>query len=216
MYNITLICTKHSEVGKSNSKELLKLIKNNRPDVIFEELSPITYKECYEFDRKTLESTAIKMYLEDNVVEHIPVVDTEICDTVIEKHEINTTHRGCIRLLDKLYALEYQYGFDFLNSKYVDELFDVLARLEQDIVAFSKDEVVTDIYKRANRNIDIYENDIIENVYNYSAMNKYDNALMFIGSAHRKAIIEKIKEYNKKQDIKLNWTFYDRGHQFSS
>ena len=196
--------------------ELLKLIEKSNPDVIFEELSPITYKECYEFGRKTLESTAIKMYLEANSVKHIPVVGTEICDTVIEKHEINTTHRGCIRLLDRLYALEYQYGFDYLNSKYVDELFDVLARLEQDIIEYSQDEVITDIYNRANRNIDIYENDIIENVYSYSAMNKYKNALMFIGSAHRKSIIEKIKKYNEKQDIKLNWAFYNRGLQLDS
>lgn len=216
MHNITLICTKHSEIGKCNSNELLNLIEKNNPTVIFEELSPITYKECYEHGRETLESTAIKIYLKDNVAKHIPVVGTEISDEVNKKFEINKTHSGCNRLLVKLHALEYKYGFDYLNSKYVNQLFDVLARLEQDIVAFTKDEAITDIYNRANKNIDIYENDIIENVYNYSASNKYDNALMFIGAAHRESMIEKIENYNEKQDIKLNWTFYDRGHLLPS
>lgn len=216
MHNITLICTKHKEIGKCNSNELLNLIEKSNPTVIFEELSPITYRECYEMDRFTMESAAIKMYLKENVAEHIPVVGTEISNEVNKKYDINKRHSGCNRLVGKLYALEYQYGFDYLNSKYVDQLFDVLSRLEQDIVAFSKDEAITDIYSRANRNIDMYENDIIENVYNYSVSNKYKNALMFIGAAHRKSIIEKIKEYNEKQDIKLNWTFYDRGHLLPS
>ena len=216
MHNITLICTKHNEVGKCNSRELLNLIEVNKPTVIFEELSPTTHRECYEAERFTIESAAIKMYLKNYSATHIPVVGTEIGEAVIEKNEINKTHSGCNRLLGRLYSLAYYYGFDYLNSKYVHQLFDVLARLEQDIIAYSKDEIITNIYKRAYENIDIYENDIIENVYNYSASNKYKNALMFIGSAHRKSIIEKIEEYNEKQDIKLNWTFYDRGHLLPS
>lgn len=216
MHNITLICTTHKGVGKGNSKELLKLIEKSSPTIIFEELSPTTYIECYEMNRFTMESAAIKMHLEYNTVKHIPVVGTEISNDVNKKYDINKRHSGCNRLVGKLYALEYQYGFDYLNSKYVDQLFDVLERLEQDIVSFSKDEAITNIYKRANSNLDMYENDIIENVYNYSALNKYKNALMFIGAAHRKSIIEKIKEYNEKQDIKLNWTFYDRSHLLPS
>lgn len=215
MHNITLICTVHKDMGKCNSKELLKLIKKNKPDVIFEELSETTYRECYELGRETLESTAIKMYLEDNNINHIPVVGTEISDEFNQKLEISKNHSGCNRLLNKLLTLQHVHGFDYLNSKYVDDLFDVLFRQEQDIVAFSKDDVITNIYKRANRNIDIYENDIVENVYNYRSSNKYNNALMFIGSAHRKSIIDKINRKNQKEELKLNWTFYNGDEYFS-
>jgi hypothetical protein len=34
-----------------------------------------------------------------------------------------------------------------------------------------------------------------------------DKALFFVGSGHRKSIIEKIQEYNEKEEIKLNWNF---------
>lgn len=85
MRTITLICTKHNETGKCNSMELLKLIEKNKPAVIFEELSPITYRECYELDCNTTESSAIKMYTKQNSVAHIPVVGTEISDEVIKK-----------------------------------------------------------------------------------------------------------------------------------
>ena len=86
MYFIQVsFCTRHNELGKCNSKELLKLIKENKPDVIFEELSLLSYNECYELGRETLETTAIKMYLEDNSIKHIPVVGTQISETVILK-----------------------------------------------------------------------------------------------------------------------------------
>lgn len=216
MHNITLICTKHDEIGKCNSRELFNLIEMNNPTVIFEALSSTTYIECYELGRKTTESTAIKMYSKQNSVKHIPVVGTEISDLVVAKNEVNKRHSGCVRLMGRLQFLSYHYGFDYLNSEYVHQLFDVLARLEEDIRTFSKDEMINNLYKKAYENIDTYENDIIENIYNYSAVNKYDKALMLIGSAHRKSIMEKIKRYNEKQDLKLNWTFYDRGHMLPS
>lgn len=215
MHNITLICTVHKDMGKCNSKELLKLIKKNKPDVIFEELSETTYRECYELGRETLESSAIKMYLEDNNVNHIPVVGTELSDAFTQKHEINKTHNGCNKLFARLLSLQYEYGFNYLNSKYVDQLFDVFTKLEQDIVEYSKDDVITNIYKKAYENFDIYENDIVENIYNYSALNTYDKALMFIGSAHRKSIIDKINRKNQKEELKLNWTFYNGDEYFS-
>ena len=42
MYNITLICTAHKEVGKCNSVELYKIIEEFKPEIIFEELSSAT------------------------------------------------------------------------------------------------------------------------------------------------------------------------------
>jgi hypothetical protein len=39
MYNITLVCTHHSEFGECNSDELYKIIELVQPNVIFEELN---------------------------------------------------------------------------------------------------------------------------------------------------------------------------------
>ncbi len=37
MYNITLICTRHSEIGECNINALYKIIERIEPDLIFEE-----------------------------------------------------------------------------------------------------------------------------------------------------------------------------------
>ena len=63
MYNITLICTVHSETGKCNSRELYKIIEEFKPEIIFEELSLAAYNQCYGIqNRVTVETSAIKIY----------------------------------------------------------------------------------------------------------------------------------------------------------
>lgn len=209
MYNITLICTKDVEFGKCNSNELLNLIEENRPDIIFEELSQTSYKECYEQDRKTLVSTAIKMYMEHSKIKHIPVVSTELSSDVYEKDAINKQHRYYSSIISRLYFLTTKHGFNFLNSVYCDNVFGDVARIEQEITENSTNDILLHIYTKANESIDNYENSIIENIYNYSSNIQYNSAVVLIGAWHRKSMIQKIKEYDKNEKFKLNWTFYD-------
>ncbi|MEQ1625712.1 MAG: hypothetical protein ABL870_13510, partial [Sediminibacterium sp.] len=53
------------------------------------------------------------------------------------------------------------------------------------------------------------ENEMLENIYNYSKEHSYDKAVFTLGSAHRKSIMKKIQEFEKKEKFKLNWTFYN-------
>ena len=51
MYNITLVCTRHEELGACNSHEMHKILETINPEVIFEEIPPsffdqITYTEA--------------------------------------------------------------------------------------------------------------------------------------------------------------------------
>jgi len=49
---------------------------------------------------------------------------------------------------------------------------------------------------------------MLQNIYNYSKDNQYNQAIVLIGSGHRKSIIEKIEKYKIQESIKLNWTLY--------
>jgi len=210
MYNIILICTAHKEIGKCNSIELHKIIDEFRPEVIFEELSLAVYDECYGIkNRLTLETSAIKMYLQKQKIVHIPVVGTELAADLDNKFEIMTKNVSYRNLLDKLMTLEAKYGFKFLNSNLCDELFDNIKMLEKLILKNSSDEILFRISQNADEIVDTYENEIIKNIYRYSVQNKYKKALMFIGVAHRKSIMKKLQEIDKKENLKLNWTFYN-------
>jgi len=210
MYDITLICTAHSENGKCNSRELYKIIEELKPEIIFEELSLSVYNECYGIqNRFTVETGAIKMYLQNHNIEHIPVVGSELTRDLDNKFEIMIKYDNYLNLQDYFMSLEDKYGFQFLNSKLCEQLFEEIKTLEELIIEDNDDEILSRIYKWGNETIDTYENEIIKNVYCYSAENKYNKALMFIGAGHRKSIIKKVQEYEKKDKLKLNWTFYN-------
>jgi hypothetical protein len=210
MYNITLICTRHTEIGKCNSWELYKIIEEFKPEIIFEELSLSAYNECYGIqNRFTVETSAIKMYLQNHNIEHIPIVGSELTKDFVRKLEIMTMNVNYRKLLDSLWSLQAKYGFQFLNSEECVQLMEKIKTCENLILKETDDEILSRIYQWGNENIDIYENEIIKNVYHFSNENKYNNALMFIGAAHRKSIIQKVKQYEKKNESKLNWTFYN-------
>jgi len=209
MYNITLICTAHSEIGNCNSLELYKIIEEYKPEIIFEELSFASYSQCYgTINRVTLETSAIKMYLQNHTVKHIPVVGSELTRDLDSRFAIMTKHDSYRSLIDNLMSLEDAYGFSFLNSKECEQLFEKIEKLEKLILVSECDEVLSRIYQWGNNTINTYENEVLKNVYHYSTENKYDKALMFIGAAHRKSIIKKIQDYENNNKLKLNWTFY--------
>ena len=84
MYNITLVCTHHSDFGKCNSDELYNIIELVRPDVIFEELNHDLFDKFYkenEIPNEPPEVKAVKKYIKDNNISHIPV-DINVSDTL--------------------------------------------------------------------------------------------------------------------------------------
>lgn len=209
MFKVTLICTVHSEIGKCNSGELYKIIEKFKPEVIFEELSLTAYNQCYGIqNRITVETSAIKNYLQNHKIEHIPVVGSELSKDLDNKLEVLSKYDIYCNIMDKIMSLEEEYGFQFLNSDQYDELYEKIATLEKLILKDNNDTVLSRIFQWGNKTIDTYENEIIKNIYQYSAENNFNSALMFIGAAHRKSIIQKIQERDRADKLKLNWTFY--------
>ena len=49
---------------------------------------------------------------------------------------------------------------------------------------------------------------MIKNIFNYSKQYPYNKALLICGAEHRKQLRQKIQEYEAKEKLKLNWTFY--------
>ena len=207
MPNITIICTAHKENGKCNSIELYEILKEFKPEVIFEELTPIFHVHCYDFHfQDTLETNAIKMYLTSHKVKHIPVLNSELSKDFDLWLNIMTKQHNYQRLIDNFCSLEAENGFQFLNSKYWEEIIEKMEALEE--LVWKDNENMLQIYQKRNKAIDQYETGILQNIYNYSSKYQYTNALMLIGAAHRKSIIQQIENYARKENVKLNWKIY--------
>ncbi len=216
MYNITLVCTHHSEFGKCNSNELYKIIELIRPDVIFEELNQDLFDKFYkenEIPYEPPEVKSVKKYIKDHYTSHIPV-DINVSDT-LSSNEINYMFSVFRKytlysiLQEDQKRLVFDEGYSFLNSKNNEELTEKMKSFEKSLIEFQINRnQLSRIHELFYEEQHKRENEIIRNIYNYSEKIVYNQALLLLGSGHRKTIFEKIKKYESENHIKLNWALY--------
>lgn len=232
MYNITLIGTIHSENGQCNSDALYKIIESINPEVIFDELPNHLFDNYYgdSFERYyinsillnrrpielPLEVKCIKKYRQNYNIEIVPV-DIDVRQKIAEyQDEINFIfcaifkHEDYKKLDNVKDAFIAQEGFHYLNS---DKFLDYLEKkevIEKNIIEseFHKNKAF-DVCKLFQAELcDNRENAMLQNIYNYSKENQYNQAVFLIGAQHKKSIMQKIADYEKLSEIKLNWTMY--------
>lgn len=210
MFNITLISTVHKECGNCNSNKLLRIIENIRPDVIFLEALENNYSHYdqlissqFGIYKERLELKTIQKYSQIHTFEYIPVLDIGLSNEFETKSGIASKNKDFQRLLDNYHSLEMEGGFHFLNSEKSIVLQEEMRELENRII---QDKI---LLQKVDSTIDAYENSMLHNIYSFCNNKTFNTAIFMCGSAHRKSIIEKIGEYEKKETIKLNWTFYN-------
>lgn len=156
IYNITLIGTIHSENGKCNPNELYKILKDIKPEVIFDELPPhhssVFFSESFDIhcinnmvlNRPSpvipLEVKSIKKYLQNYDVNIVPV-DINIREKM-SKHQqeilfmFSTFFKNeDYKMLDaESDAMIAQEGFQFLNSSKFLEFSEKKQFMEKKII----------------------------------------------------------------------------------
>lgn len=217
MYNITLISTNHSESGKCNSQELYKIIEAIKPEIIFEEIPNNLFKIVYNDNfilppDAPLELKCIKKYLQNYDAKNIPV-DMEIApnQSANEIFMLNTFARDNDhkKFENEYNSLKFREGFNFFNSDRYLVFSETKSVIEKKALESSLHKnVLLETYKLFQQAIDVRENVMLQNIYNYSAENQYNQAVFLLGCGHRKSIIRKIKEREKRSEIKLNWKIF--------
>lgn len=219
MHNITLIFTHHSELGKYNAQALCEVIHSINPDVIFEELPKYYHAIAYKaITSIAVEIDAIKMYLKHKIIEQIPVDTYKECETDIK--DLEELHEGISNLGDFKESIErnliinnhckliIQYGLSFLNSNENELLCKQEKCLQRKIVKRSNDNRLQQLERDCEEVVNKREYEIINNIYRYSECNQYEQAIMFIGSGHQSTILKVIEQFEEKEKLKLNWSFY--------
>lgn len=215
MYNIRLVSTFHSELGKCNADELYKIIENINPDVVFEELTPYLYDMVYNKnivdETAPLEIKCIRNYKQQHNIKNIPV-DIEVKSTfsneikvVFALFEKYDTYSEIVSEIKRKIESD---RFDFLNSDEFSDLVEKQRTIERKIVEEINNSQLNRIYKSFNKDLDFRENFMLNTIYNYSLVNDYEHAVFLIGAGHRRSIIQKVAEYQLKETIKMNWSFY--------
>jgi len=226
MFNITLICTVHYEQGRCTPEELCSVIRDIKPDIIFEELSESNFHYFYDEQKPAnLETNAIKLYLEGLPITHIPVdtyewpryYDKQL-DRMYDKVTSSNMIRECRLLQNTIVGgtfLTKRDGFSYLNSALNDEQMKAIGLLTDQILSILSNDELLRIRSLEKEIIEKREIEMLTNIYCYSKEHPYNNALFFLGSGHRRSIIEKIIEFDIAQETKLNWIIRDNDNYLS-
>jgi len=217
MYNITLLSSFHINLGKCNPDELYKIIEEIQPEIIFEELSFDTFSFVYsdDYTPNTVEAITIKKYLKYCPIKHFPIDTYPILETDLFNgaDEIAKISNEYIKLWKEQVSMVTNYGYNFLNSNACIELLDKMSIVEETVLLAINDEKLFRDFKSEKELHNKRENEMIRNVFDYSKQYPYNKALLICGAEHRKPLWQKIQEYETKEKLKLNWTFY-KNHNF--
>jgi len=213
MYNITIIFSMHLDIGKCNSEELYNIIEKENPEIIFEEFDISRteddyYKNgLYKYQKgSTVETKAIMNYLERNKILHIPVdtYDFNYFERTMYKRisEVNSEYSN---LFNNLLLLSCDYGFMYINSMECSDLLKRMNIIEEETIKKLNEEKLNEEFNKWQLIMDNRDNEMLINIYDYSKNHNYNKAIFIVGAEHRKSILGKIKAYDVKEKIKINW-----------
>ncbi|WP_418502534.1 hypothetical protein [Flagellimonas sp.] len=214
MSTVIVLGTMHSEGGACSSEKLLKIIEKISPEVIFCEAAPEVFPKMIEAteDFNPPEIKIIREILADCSIKIVPVdihgivvgderMD-EIFDWIIEKME---NYKNAVRIQINE---TYKEGYNFLNSKKNDKINFDKALMEREIVTKENNRELTLDYVKWVKWNNIRENHWIKLIHENFHENKFNTAVLMVGSAHRVGLQHKIMELDFNRKTPLSWNFY--------
>jgi hypothetical protein len=211
---ITLISSSHEELGELNSNELYKILLGIKPEIIFEELFfTRSRKNIYKYNiDKTVETITINKFTYEHKVIHVPV-DFDYSYII---NDVNIMYDKLNKIIDEKYKghnqkksyLISKYGFKCLNSDKFECIVDELKTIEKEIIIELNDDKLTNTFNQWEIINKIREDEIVKNVFKYSKENDYDDAVLIFGVAHKKSILQNIRNYSNEYNLKMNWKLY--------
>jgi len=220
IYNITLISTRHHNIGECNTQSLCQILEHIKPEVIFEEIPPSYFDRYYiEKTRTNLETEAISAYLINHHAKHIPVdIDQMPSEAFFQDYQraveqvlglidINGFNYRCLVDAGKRHAANY--GFKYLNSHHYDTYIEELRAAFEAGLQKINDNNLSQAYISWTEFNDRRENEMLQNIYQYSRNYSYANAVFLLGAGHRTSIINKIQCWRSEDELKINWSRYN-------
>lgn len=216
MNKISLISTVHQEKGLANPENLYSILKHLKPEVIFLELPSDHYDYYFtEYSQRILESDSVNMYRKDNPVELV-LVDSKAPNTSL-RDDIDFLFNTIDNKSDHLESIgsyiqqfTFQYGFPYLNSMKYQEHLSVQREEELNTIKSLNDSKLRDQYELWENIHKQRENEMLNNIQEYSGKYPFNHAVFLVGAAHSQSIIEKAKEKYSTSPLDIQLFYYSQ------
>jgi hypothetical protein len=214
---VTIILTRHEDIGLCNSIALFEIINNLKPEIIFEELPNENLDDFYLAETKeNLETRAISKYTKLNDIPHFGV-DLKIdnyekviqeYESVFRKIENSTTEYGFSlrNAIDEHKANSLHFGFNYLNSSLCLNICQRIEKAITDGVNHFEDQKFKTIQQNWNLINRKRELQILHNIEKYYQSTGFQNAILTIGAQHGPSLRQIVENHRQNNII---WRFYN-------
>ena len=219
MQQITIIATRHQNLGICNSENLYRILEMLNPQIIFVETPPSCYEATYEAQtHKTLETEAIIAYADHNEIEIVPVDSDDLPsreffkahEILLKKIEAQINQNGFDYryLVDRHSSFIYTHGLAYLNSLSSDQNLNAINKLIENGLNIINDQKLIDSWAQWIEVHEKREQHMLNEIERFSQSRPYSQAVFTIGAGHRRGLIKKIDELNNSSLTRVEWSLY--------
>lgn len=209
---VSLIGTVHNDSGLSNATELHKILKRIEPEVVFAEIPSSKCPDYINGSHGTLESRAVAIYLEDRSIDVVPVDLDEPSDEFFRDAKemfgkVERTSPRYRQLVDRHTLDTKSSGFTYLNSERCVQALTLIHKETRETLDWIGGQHLKEIYEHWRKVNDLREKAMLENIYRYCDGSSLCRGALLVGTAHRRALMDKILQSIGKDANRLTWDF---------
>jgi hypothetical protein len=207
---ISLIGTVHAESGRANAAELWAILDRLQPDVIFAEIPSANLADYLDGSHGNLESAAVVLYRKRRPVNVVPVDLNKPSDEFFRNSEemfkkVERTSPDYRRLMDQNSLDTRDHGFPYLNSDRCAQAWADIYHEVLETVEWIGDTSLRQIYDLWSETNDRRETGMLESINRYCVRRALSDGVLLVGAAHRKAMVEKVREQRGAGAPGVSW-----------
>lgn len=207
---ISLIGTVHAESGRANAAELWAILDRLQPDVIFAEIPSANLADYLDGSHGNLESAAVVLYRKRRPVNVVPVDLNKPSDEFFRNSEemfkkVGRTSPDYRRLMDQNSLDTRDHGFPYLNSDRCAQAWAGIYHEVLETVEWIGDTSLRQIYDLWSETNDRRETGMLESINGYCVRRALSDGVLLVGAAHRKAMVEKVREQRGAGAPGVSW-----------
>lgn len=207
---VSLVATYHAECGTVTASALLAMLERIQPEVVFAEI-PRTHIDAWrDGSHGTIESVAVARYADIHPIDVVPVDSPKPQNSFFRDWQelsrvIERTSLVYRRLVDLNTDRMCTGGFAYLNSDDCVQAWADIYREERETIEYISNPRLRDMYARVRDLNDRRDLEMLKNIRAYCASTAQGCGAFLVGAAHRKSLIEKIRDSDDAATSRIEW-----------
>jgi hypothetical protein len=212
MKHVSVVGTRHEEIGKATVAALVSILERIDPEVIFLEMPPEAFDDYFDGTRTNLELRATSRYCENHQVTLVPV-DLPTPEAAFFRKQDDLARElyhlayDYFQLIESQIQLVSEHGFAYLNSEQCSTLYSDVDKATIKAIDRLGNRGRAEFFESWTRTIQRRDEAMVANIVDYCRQNSFSRGALLVGAAHRQAIEDLSRRPPGGESSAIDWDF---------